>query len=306
MTLPTILITGCLGQVGWELQRTLATLGRCVAIDRDELDLTQPDLVREYVRDLKPSLIVNAAAYTAVDLAEQESDLAQKLNADAPRVLAEEAKKLRAPFITYSTDYVFDGTSTTAYKENSVPNPLGEYGRSKLSGDQAVASVGGAHLIFRTSWVYGARGKNFLLTMLRIAQDRTEIRIVDDQVGAPTWCRTVAEATAQVVAAAALNCEGLYGYLSERSGVYNMVSAGQTSWFGFAKAIFEQAGKNKSLTLVPIATNEYPTPAARPKNSLLSTDKIRAVFGIQMPDWEQSLSQVIESLNLCFPASQAT
>src|SRR5437879_1326694 len=187
MTSPTILITGCLGQVGWELQRTLATLGRCVAIDRDELDLTQPDLVRAYVRDLKPSLIVNAAAYTAVDLAEQESELAQKLNADAPRVLAEEAKKLRAPFVTYSTDYVFDGTSTTAYTENSAPNPLSEYGRSKLSGDQAVASVGGAHLIFRTSWVYGARGKNFLLTMLRLAQDRTEIRIVDDQVGAPTW-----------------------------------------------------------------------------------------------------------------------
>jgi dTDP-4-dehydrorhamnose reductase len=296
MTSATILITGSNGQVGWELQRTLSTLGRCVAIDRDELDLTEPDLVRQFVRDLKPSLIVNAAAYTAVDLAEQESELAQKLNCDAPRVLAEEARRLRAPLVTYSTDYVFDGASATAYTEVSVPNPLSEYGRTKLSGDQAVASVGGAHLIFRTSWVYGARGKNFLLTMLRLAEGRTEIRIVNDQVGAPTWCRTIAEATAQVVSAGMVRSEGLYGYVSERSGVYNLVSAGQTSWFGFAKEIFKQAGEKDRLKLVPIETSEYPTPALRPKCSLLSTDKLREVFSIQMPDWECSLSQVMESL----------
>lgn len=296
MTSPQILITGAKGQVGWELQRTMATLGPCTSIDREELDLTQPALVRQFVRDLKPALIVNAAAYTAVDLAETESGLAEELNTNAPQILAEEAKRLQIPFVTYSTDYVFDGTSTEPYSEASVANPLSCYGRTKLLGDQAVQSIGGAHLIFRTSWVYGTRGKNFLLTMLRMASERREIRVVDDQIGAPTWCRNVAEATAQIVAAGMIpnKSDGLFEYFSERSGIYNMVAAGQTSWFGFAKAILELSGDKLELT--PIASSEYPTPARRPMSSLLAIQKIRDVFGIQMPDWKHSLTQVFESL----------
>ena len=195
-----ILVTGANGQVGWELQRTLQTLGDVVACDRGTLDLSDPDSIRGKVREIRPDVIVNAGAYTAVDRAESEPELAMAVNGVAPGVLAEEAKQLGALLLHYSTDYVFDGTKAEPYLESDAPNPVSVYGSSKLAGEKAVEAVGGAYLIFRTSWVYGGRGKNFLLTMLRLAGEREELRVVDDQFGAPTWCRTIAEATAQVVA----------------------------------------------------------------------------------------------------------
>lgn len=292
MTSPTVLITGANGQVGWELQRTLSTLGAIVAVDREELDLAEPKRVRDFVRDLRPSLIVNAAAYTAVDQAEREPEIARQLNAIAPRVLAEEAKRLCAPFVSYSTDYVFDGNAVEPYTEDSSPAPLGVYGQSKLEGDQAVADVGGAYLIFRTSWVYGARGKNFFLTMLRLAAEGKPIRVVQDQVGCPTWSRAIAEGTSQVLAQLLTVRSNPFDVVSEASGTYNMVSTGQTSWFGFAQAILES--KNSAAQLTPIATEQYPTPAARPHYSVLSTKKLERVFGIRMPDWRVSLAQMMD------------
>ncbi len=293
MTRPVYLITGANGQVGWELQRTLSTLGAIVAIDREELDLTQPELIRAYVRDLRPQVIVNAAAYTAVDQAEREEELAYKINAVAPAVLAEEAKSLQAMFVSYSTDYVFDGTAKQTYTEDATPNPLGAYGRTKLAGDDAVASVGGAYVIFRTSWVYGNRGKNFYLTMLRLAAEGKPIRVVDDQIGSPTWSRAIAEATAQVIAR--VNANGsrlLFDAATELSGIYNLVSTGETSWFGFAKAILGQHTNAPQLSA--ITTDQYPTPTQRPQYSVLSTEKLQRTFGIYMPHWKESLAHVLD------------
>ena len=293
MPRPKFLITGAKGQVGWELQRTLSTLGSVVVIDREELDLTDPDLIRGFVRDLRPTVIVNAAAYTAVDQAEREEELAYKINAEAPRVLAEEAKHLHAAFVSYSTDYVFDGTATEPYTEESAPNPLGAYGRTKLAGDEAVASVGGAYFIFRTSWVYGTRGTNFYLTMLRLAGEEKPIRVVEDQIGAPTWSRSIAEATAQVLARlGAGSSDNRFDSMSEVNGIYNLVSTGGTSWFGFAKAILEPQGQAGLLT--PISTDQYPTAARRPQFSVLSTEKVERTFGVHMPHWRDSLAHVME------------
>jgi dTDP-4-dehydrorhamnose reductase len=292
MPTPIFLITGANGQVGWELQRTLSTLGSIVAIDREELDLTNPELIRSYVRDLEPNVIVNAAAYTAVDQAEREEELAHKINADAPRILAEEAKRLQAVFISYSTDYVFDGTAKQAYTEQSQPNPLGAYGRTKLAGDEAVKGAGGAYLIFRTSWVYGNRGKNFYLTMLRLAAEGKPIRVVDDQIGSPTWSRAIAEATAQVIKLVSGSGSSLFDAASEVSGIYNLVSTGETSWFGFAKSILEQHGDASQL--FPITTDQYPTMTRRPQYSVLSTEKLQRIFGIRMPHWQESLTRVMK------------
>ena len=194
------LLVGKNGQVGWELRRTLSSLGEVVSVDRPEIELSSADSIREIIRDHAPQVIINAAAYTAVDKAEDEPELAMQINATAPAIMAEEAKRLGALFVTYSTDYVFDGTKPGAYTEDDKPNPLSAYGRTKLAGDNAVRDVGGAYLIFRTSWVYGARGKNFLLTMTKLAAEREEIKVVDDQIGAPTWSRSLAEVTAQIVA----------------------------------------------------------------------------------------------------------
>jgi len=287
------LITGANGQVGWELRPFFAQLGEVVAIDRDELDLTDEPAVRGFVRECRPNLVINAAAYTAVDQAEGESALVHALNAGAPRILAEEAKALSAPFITYSTDYVFDGTSIEPYSEEAAPNPLSEYGRSKLAGDFAVQEVGGAYLILRTSWVYGTRGKNFLLTMLRLAEQRNEVRVVDDQIGAPTWSRNLAQATFAIVQGA-LSSRDVFGFLVERSGVYNATCAGQTSWCGFAREIFRRSALN--VNVVPIPSSAYSTPATRPQHSTLSGDKLRATFGVKLPDWQDSLQQVLHEL----------
>ncbi|HSB03464.1 MAG TPA: dTDP-4-dehydrorhamnose reductase [Anaerolineales bacterium] len=289
-----ILLTGKNGQVGWELQRTLATLGEVIALDRHGLDLADPDLIRRVVREHKPNLIVNAAAYTAVDKAEEESDRAMAINGTAPGVLAEEARRLNAAVIHYSTDYVFDGNKNGPYTEDDAPNPLNVYGRTKLAGEQAIQSVGAPHLIFRTSWVYGTRGKNFLLTILRLAKERDELRIVNDQIGAPTWSRMIAEATAQVVAQ--LSLQQGKSWAEDVSGVYHLTAMGQTSWFGFAKAILNYipGAAAHAPRLTPITTQEYPTPAQRPKSSVLSNTILRQKFGLELPGWETGLRLSVE------------
>lgn len=282
----TILLVGKNGQVGWELQRTLATLGEVVAVDRQGMDLADPDSIRSAIRVARPNLIVNAAAYTAVDKAESEPELAMAINGTAPGIMAEEAKRLGAAMIHYSTDYVFDGTKASLYAEEDAPNPLNVYGVTKLAGEQAVQAAGIPHLIFRTSWVYGLRGKNFLLTILRLAQERDELKIVDDQVGAPTWSRLIAEATAQILAQRGTN-------LSEVSGLYHLTSAGRTSWHGFARAILDHSGlvAVKPLArLTPIPGADYPLPAPRPGNSGLSNKKMQQVFGLALPEWDAALA----------------
>lgn len=285
---PTILVTGVNGQVGFELLRTLQGLGRVVPCDRSTLDLSDLDRVRAFVRDLKPSLIVNPAAYTAVDQAETDVDAARRLNADVPRVFAEEMARSGGALVHYSTDYVFDGTKADAYVETDATNPANVYGATKLDGERAVAATGCAHLILRTSWVYGRRGRNFLLTMLKLGAERPALRVVADQVGAPTWAKTIAAATAHIVAQGTASTEA--DWWTRRSGVYHFTSAGATSWCGFAEAIFATAMASHAPQVVPIASSEYPTPAKRPANSRLALDKLTATFGLQMPDWRDALA----------------
>jgi dTDP-4-dehydrorhamnose reductase len=290
-----ILLTGKNGQVGWELQRTLASLGRVIALDSSELDLSDAEAIRCKVREIQPQIIVNPAAYTAVDKAESEPELALAINGIAPGILAEEAKKLDALLIHYSTDYVFDGSKAGAYLEEDVPNPLGVYGQTKLTGEQAIRAVGGNHLILRTSWVYGARGKNFLLTMLRLARERSELRIVDDQIGAPTWCRSLAEITAQMLAQ--LYAPGAVKEdMTKLSGTYHLTSTESVSWYGFANKIIELSGIVPAPKLLAIPSSEYPTPAARPMNSLLSNDKLLRTFGLQTGAWQENLHLCMQEL----------
>ncbi|MDO9064018.1 MAG: dTDP-4-dehydrorhamnose reductase, partial [Sulfuricella sp.] len=227
-----ILLIGKNGQVGWELQRTLATLGDVVAIDRQGMDLANPDSIRSAIRIIRPDLIANAAAYTAVDKAESEPELAMAINGIAPGIMAEEAKRLGAAMIHYSTDYVFDGTKTSPYTEEDAPNPLSVYGKTKFAGEQAILAVGIPHLIFRTSWVYGLRGRNFLQTILRLAKERDELKVVDDQIGAPTWSRMIAEATSQILAQSFLPLTPHPSLLTQYGGIYNLTAAGRTSWCG--------------------------------------------------------------------------
>lgn len=270
-----ILLTGRNGQVGWELERTLAPLGQIHACDHSSLDLADADSIRSAVRAFKPDVIVNAAAYTAVDQAEAEPELAQAINGTAPGILAEEAKRLGALLVHYSTDYVFDGTKPTPYTEADAPNPLGVYGRSKLAGEQAVQAVGGEHLILRTSWVYGLRGRNFLLTIMRLAGEKPLLRIVGDQVGAPTWCRNIAETTAALLASP-----------QGPRGLFHLTAGGTTSWHGFAAAIV--AARGATARVEEITTADYPLPARRPANSRLDCGALRAQ-GIALPDWQDQL-----------------
>lgn len=289
-----ILLTGASGQVGWELRRTLAPLGRVTAADRRAADLADPASLRRAVREANPALIVNAAAYTAVDGAEKETDLAMAVNGVAPGILAEECARLGAPLVHFSTDYVFDGSKAGPYTEDDTPAPVNAYGASKLAGERAIEAVGVPHLILRTSWVYGLRGRNFLLTICRLARERDELRIVDDQRGAPTWSRLIAEAAAQLVARAGL---GDAGSLGARSGVYHLAAGGATSWCGFARAILEAGpaiGVPAPPRLVPISTAEYPTPARRPANSCLAGDKLARVFGLALPAWDEGLRLCVE------------
>ena len=284
-----ILVTGRNGQVGGALSQSLQDFGDVIAVDRTQLDLLRPDAIRTAMRELQPAVVINAAAYTAVDAAESDEATAFRINADAPRVLAEESERLGAALIHYSTDYVFDGSKDGEWLEDDATAPLSAYGRSKLAGEQAIAEVGGTHLILRTSWVYGLTGKNFLLTMLKLAETRDELAIVDDQVGAPTWSRTVADATASVIRDA-----GEPAQLAALSGIYHLCAGGHTSWFGFAQAIFAQAGLARQPTLRPITTAGYPTPAVRPKNSMLNTDKFRRTFG-DLPAWDDALAACLRS-----------
>ncbi|WP_175887593.1 dTDP-4-dehydrorhamnose reductase [Burkholderia contaminans] len=283
----TILVTGVSGQVGFELLRSLQGLGRVVPCDRSTLDLTDLDRVRAFVRDLKPTLIVNPAAYTAVDKAENEVELARRLNVDVPRVFAEEAARSGGALIHYSTDYVFDGSKAGAYVETDATNPLNAYGATKLEGEHAIAATGCAHLILRTSWVYGRRGSNFLLTMLRLGAERPELRVVADQIGAPTWARTIAAATSHIVAQGAGSVDA--DWWARRSGIYHFTSAGATSWCGFAEAIFAIAMASRAPRVVPISSDDYPTAARRPANSRMAHGKLAAAFGLQMPDWRDAL-----------------
>jgi dTDP-4-dehydrorhamnose reductase len=273
-----ILLTGRNGQVGWELERKLARLGAVHATDRAALDLADFDAIRRVVREAKPEVIVNAAAHTAVDQAESEPAAAMRLNAEAPGVLAEEAKRLGAMLVHYSTDYVFDGTSQAPYVESDATNPLSVYGRSKLEGERAIEAVDGRHLILRTSWVYSGRGKNFFLTMLRLAKERPELRVVDDQRGAPTWARSISEATAAILPVA--QGKGI-------SGLFHFTAAGATTWFGFATEILRLAGLATRLT--PIAAADYPTAARRPANSVLCNTKLQRDFGVALPEWRDAL-----------------
>lgn len=293
-----ILLIGKNGQVGWELQSTLAALGEVQAIDRQSMDLTNPDSIRSVIRDWRPDVLVNAAAYTAVDKAESEVDMAMAINGSAPGIMAEEMRRLGGALVHYSTDYVFDGVKTRPYVEDDAVNPLGVYGVSKLAGERAIQAVGVPHLIFRTSWVYGARGKNFLLTMLRLSKERDELRVVADQIGAPTWSRMIAEMTGQVLACCAAP-NGLP--ISEVSGTYHLTGSGSTSWFGFTQAILENVAQRGHFTLprlVPITTRDYPTPAQRPANSQLSNAKLANVFGLVSPRWDSQLHLCMRELTV--------
>lgn len=285
----TILVTGVNGQVGFELCRTLQGLGRVVAVDRTRFDLSDFDQMRAVIREVRPTLIVNPAAYTAVDKAESEPDQAMRINGDAPGVIAEEAKRLGAALIHYSTDYVFNGEKDGVYREDDAVDPQNVYGRSKLAGEQAIGAVGVAHLIFRTSWVYGARGKNFLLTMLRLGAERPELKVVADQFGAPTWSNTIAALTAHVIAQAYSAADGRQWW-GERSGIYHLTASGTTSWHGFASEIFRLVELGNRPNVLPIPASDYPAPAKRPSNSRLAGDKLESTFGLRAPDWEHALA----------------
>lgn len=279
-----ILLTGADGQLGWELVRTLAPLGEVHACARSRLDVTDADAVRDLVARLKPHVIVNAAAYTAVDRAESECSLAMLVNARAPRLLAEAAEKLGAWLLHYSTDYVFDGSKRGAYREDDEPNPVNAYGRSKLAGEQAIMSAVRRHLIFRTSWLYGNHGGNFLRSMLELGVARDEFGVVTDQQGAPTWHRLVAEATAIVLGQlrAAARPPSV-------SGIYHLTCSGHASWFDFAQAIFDAYEPSRRPVLTPLTTEQYAATARRPLNSVLANEKIRTTFGIVMPSWRHAL-----------------
>jgi len=292
-----ILLFGKNGQVGWELHRSLQPLGEIIAFDRKDADFSEPESLRQIVQDIKPDIIFNAVAYTAVDKAEKEETLAMKINGLAPGVLAEEALKLDALLVHYSTDYVFDGTKLTPYVEKDKPNPLNAYGRTKLAGELAVQASGCDYVIFRTSWVYASRANNFMLTMLKLAQEREELSIVSDQIGAPTSARLIADTTVLCMQQAIK--EKRAGTFC--SNLYHLTNSGHTSWFGFAQEIDRLARSRQNMqlkikTLKAIPTSEYPTPAARPMNSQLVLTKLENVFSVKMPDWKKSWSLCMDEI----------
>ena len=292
-----LLVTGANGQVGWELRQSLAPLGEVIALDRAACDLARPAEAARILRAATPDIIVNAAAYTAVDRAEQEEELATLINGTAVGEIAETARQLGALLIHYSTDYVFDGRKDAPYAEDDVPHPISAYGRSKLAGERAIAQCGGRYLIVRTSWIYAVRGHNFLKTVLRLARERDELRIVDDQIGAPTWARDLAAATAVMSKQALQEFAG--GHFE--SGLFHVTGSGAASWFAFAQALVKQAEQSGLLArkskIVPIASSEYPVAATRPKNSRLSGARARHRFQIALPEWEQSLAVCMRELN---------
>lgn len=292
------LVLGSQGQVGWELARSLLPLGKVSALDHEQIDLTDAAAIREVVRSFQPNLIVNAAAYTAVDKAESDVSAAMAVNATAPGILAEEAAKAGALLIHYSTDYVFDGMAAHPYKETDETQPKSVYGRSKLAGEQAIATAGDDYLILRTSWVYGVRGNNFMRTILRLARERQELRIVADQIGAPTWSRWIADATAHI----ARQAQQRRATKQFVSGLYHLTCSGSTSWHGFAREIvtgYLQLNPEVSLAvqnMEAISTAQYPTPASRPANSRLDCTRIAEDYGITCPDWHEALSLCMQEL----------
>jgi dTDP-4-dehydrorhamnose reductase len=288
-----ILVPGKTGQVGWELQSALAPLGTVIALDRGAMDVANPDSIRGAIRDTKPEVIVNATAYNNVDRAESEPDLAMRVNGVAPGIMAEEAKRLGAILIHYSTDYVFDGELDRPYSEDDPPNPVNAYGISKLAGERAVEAVGGCHLILRTSWVYSSRGSNFVLTVLRLAREKPELTMVDDQTGSPTWARALAEATAGLLRRKEL--------ITRHSGVYHLSADGVTSRYEFAKSIIQVMSEVSGLTdgwarVKPTTSDQYPLPAIRPLHPALSKSRIKRVFGIEMPTWQLQLDDFLRDL----------
>ena len=292
-----ILLTGANGQVGFELARSLQSLGYVVALDRSGLDLADSEQIRRVIRELSPALIVNAAAYTAVDAAESDVAAAMRLNAEAPDILAQEAKRLGALLVHYSTDYVFDGSKDGPYEEDDATNPLNVYGKSKFAGEQAIAASGCAHLILRTSWVYGARGRNFLLTMLQLGAQREELSVVAGQIGAPTWSRTIAAITSDMLSQLLVQDRDEW---LRRSGIYHLTACGATSWCGFAQAIFDTSTLENKPVVKAILTAAYPgfpTAAVRPKNSRLSNHKLFATFGLTAPDWRDALERCMADLS---------
>jgi dTDP-4-dehydrorhamnose reductase len=293
MSLPRILLIGRVGQVGWELRRVLAPMADVTCVDFPEIDLTRADSIRQHVRTVKPQVVINAAAYTAVDKAESDADTAMLVNGTAPGIMAEEAKACGAWMIHYSTDYVFDGAKGSPYVEADATNPLGAYGRTKLAGELAVQQSGVAHLLFRLCWVYGTRGQNFMLTIMRLAREREKLHVVQDQVGCPTWSRLIAEATAHAMRQA-LTAQDPTQFM----GTYHLAASGSTSWRDFADAIVRgmPAEGRKCTAVEPITTGDYPTAARRPASSILNCDKLEAAFGLRLPDWQTGLNLVLEQM----------
>ena len=294
-----ILLLGRTGQVGSELLPRLSTFGEVIAPGRSQLDLASEEAIRSTVRSIRPAIIINAAAYTAVDRAESEPELATRINAVAPAVLAQEARKCGAILIHYSTDYVFDGNKGAPYVEQDVPAPLNQYGRSKLTGEQDMMSAGGVYFILRTSWVYAERGSNFLLTMLTLGRERESLRIVNDQTGAPTSATVIADATISVLR----KCQapGSHESMNPFAGIYHLTCSGETTWFEFARAIFAETRKLgtgeefKVKEVIPISTSEYGAPAQRPLYSVLSTEKFQSIFDFAPPHWHNALLDVLRS-----------
>jgi len=291
---PRILLSGANGQLGWELNRTLSSQYEVHAVERSKLDLTDSNQIRQRVSEIKPDIIINAAAYTAVDKAEEESELAFAVNAEAPAILAEEAARIDAALIHYSTDYVFDGSGDQPWREEDRPAPLNVYGKSKLAGEQAITTSGVPHLIFRTSWVYGTHGHNFVKTILRLAAEKDEMNIIDDQIGAPTSAAFLANTIAQILNQLKDNPKK---GIAENSGTYHLCCSGETSWHGFASEIVRLAEQNDIhlalKTIHPIPTSAYPTPAQRPKNSRLDCTRLNNLFGLQPVAWQTALAQAL-------------
>jgi len=291
-----ILLFGKGGQVGWELQRSLAPLGALTALDFDSAeyhaDFSRPEALAQTVLDVRPGVIVNAAAHTAVDKAESESDLAHAINAAAPGVLARAARQIGALMVHYSTDYVFDGSGARYWREGDATGPLNVYGRTKLEGEQAIVASGCAHLILRTSWVYAARGGNFAKTMLRLAQERERLTVIDDQWGAPTGAELLADVTAHAIVQTLRE--------PAKAGLYHCVASGETSWHGYARFVLEQARalgvELKANAVDPVATSAFPTPAKRPHNSRLNTEKLRAAFDLNLPPWQDGVRRMLTEI----------
>jgi dTDP-4-dehydrorhamnose reductase len=288
------LVTGANGQIGWELKRSLRPVGDVLAMDRMACDLSRPRDLPGILREAKPNVIINAAGYTVVDKAEEEQQLATLVNGTAVGVIAEEARRMHAVFVHYSTNYVFDGAKDSPYTETDTPNPINAYGRSKLAGELAMGQAGGRYLILRTCWVFAARGDNFLRTILRLAGEREELSIVADQISAPTWARHIADATALIVQRACRQRANA-AFTSE---IIHVTAGGETSWCGFSEAILDQAMERGLLRnrpkIRPISSSEYPRPAARPKNSRLATKRLHERFAIALPDWQEGLAQCMQ------------